>query len=492
MDSSPFRHHQFARALLLTVMCACPALMCLYSPCITDPDIWWHLRTGEWILHHGGVPHTDPFSSLGRGMPWEAYSWLFDLLVLKLFQRWDLVGLLSYTTGMVLAITLAIYRLVKRLQPEFNLTALLTLVAMFGISPLFTPRPWLFTVLFFALEMGVLMQVRKTGKVRELLWLPLIFALWANLHIQFVDGLVVLGAAVLEPFAARWWPGQQTRVGTAKLWGVFAACVLATLVNPYGWRIYKSAYALSSQTGVLNTVNELLAMPFRDVSNYIVLFLALSALAALAWNRRIPFFEASSLTLAAFLSFRSRRDVWLLAVVAIGVLASSLRGDEEDPRRRLPVLAVPFVAVAVALLVFLGSVLLNANNPSLHLLLAKELPVGAAQFVNERNFSGPLYNTYDWGGFLIWNLPSLPVSIDGRAALHGDARIDRSSATWNGAPDWASDAELSSARLVIAPVKMPLTQLLRMDSRFQLEFEDKVAAVFIARRTGAGVTAPSH
>jgi hypothetical protein len=76
----------------------------------------------------------------------------------------------------------------------------------------------------------------------------------------------------------------------------------------------------------------------------------------------------------------------------------------------------------------------------------------------------------------------MPVSIDGRAALYGDQRIDRSVQTWSGQPDWASDPQLSAAGLVIGPVKSPLIQLLRLDPRFELAYEDKVAAVFVPRK----------
>ena len=141
---------------------------------------------------------------------------------------------------------------------------------------------------------------------------------------------------------------------------------------------------------------------------------------------------------------------------------------------------------------FLSAAVLEVSNPRLQELVAKEEPVRAVQFAKDHNFGGPLYNTYDWGGYLIWNLPALPVSIDGRAALHGDQRIDRSLATWNGERGWASDPMLSSARLVIAPIRKPLAQLLRMDSRFELAFEDNVAAVFIARNYQSPVAVPTH
>jgi hypothetical protein len=80
----------------------------------------------------------------------------------------------------------------------------------------------------------------------------------------------------------------------------------------------------------------------------------------------------------------------------------------------------------------------------------------------------------------MWAL-RMPVSIDGRAAFYGDQRIDRSLATWNAQPDWATDAQLMKAGVVIGPVTAPLTQVLRMDPRFQLVYEDKAAAVFAVR-----------
>jgi hypothetical protein len=109
------------------------------------------------------------------------------------------------------------------------------------------------------------------------------------------------------------------------------------------------------------------------------------------------------------------------------------------------------------------------------------MPVRAVEVVKEKGWSGPLYNDYTWGGYLIWAL-RMPVSIDGRQNIYGDERIDRSNSTWNGQPGWESDPDLAKAGLVIGPVKMPLIQLLRMDPRFQLAYEDKLAAVFVARK----------
>lgn len=483
-DHSSLRsQEQFASALVLVAVFAAPVLVCLQRAVVADPDIWWHLRTGQWILEHRALPRTDPFSTFGMGKPWAAYSWLFELIVLKLYEHFQLVGTLAFSASMVLAITVAMHHLIKRLQLDFTKIALLTITAMVSMSRLYAPRPWLLTILFFVLEMDILIYARKTGKTRELLWLPLIFALWANIHVQFINGFVVLGIAVFEVVLAHWWPQLNNRLNATKLFLVSIACVLATFLNPYGWRIYKIAYELASQKGVLYKVQELQAMPFREAGDYGVLLLALAAVGALAWNRRVPVFETTLLTVATLLAFRSQRDLWMLVVAACAVLASELPGTEEQ-RRRLPRFALPIVGLAVVLVVFAGGVVLRVNNSRLHALLADTLPVRAVEVIKERHLGGPLYNNYDWGGFLIWDL-GYPVSIDGRAALHGDEQIDRSVATWSAEPSWASNPELSSAGLVIAPVKAPLAQILRMDSRFQLAYEDKVAAVFVARGSEA-------
>ena len=123
---------------------------------------------------------------------------------------------------------------------------------------------------------------------------------------------------------------------------------------------------------------------------------------------------------------------------------------------------------------------MHVDNALLERVLAKDLPLSAVREVQAKGYSGPLYNNYDWGGFLIWYL-RMPVAVDGRAALHGTDRLVHLASTWNGEPDWIKDQELRSSGLVIAPIKAPLTQLLRMDSDFRLAYQDQVAAVFVSR-----------
>ena len=478
------RADQAARAILIGLLCAVAAFICMRGAtgAVADPDVGWHLRTGEWILQHHSFPHTDPFSRVTGGTPWQAYSWLFDLLLLKAFTWMGLRGLLVFTAAMMTLIAAAVYHMMSRLQADFTQRAALAVAVTFCLSRMSTPRPWLFTILFFALEMDILMHTRREGTSRELLWLPPLFAIWANIHIQFVDGLLVLGIAAVEPFLRRWWKSDTKTAPPHHLWLALGACAAAVCLNPYGPGIYKVAWQLGSQAGVLDTVSEMMALPFRTPADFVLLFLALAAAGVLFRYRQLNPFETMMLALAAVLSFRSRRDLWIMAITAGAILAAGLpvRADKED-REKQPSWAAALAAFT-AVAGFAASVLLlHVNNGRLEKLLAEKMPVQAAAVVKDRHYTGALFNTYDWGGFLIWNLRE-PVSMDGRAALYGDQAINRSRETWSGSVKWASDPDLRSAGVVIAPEDAALTQLLRTDPRFDLAYEDKVAAVFVSRK----------
>jgi hypothetical protein len=173
------------------------------------------------------------------------------------------------------------------------------------------------------------------------------------------------------------------------------------------------------------------------------------------------------------------RDVWVATLVSVAVLsAAATRAAPAMPRPR-PRQAV-VVAAVVALVTAATAWHRDLSAAGLERTVAATFPVQAAATVEARGYDGPLYNYYDWGGYLIWRLPRLPVAMDGRTNLHGDRRIERSILTWAGGPGWATDPELAAASVVIAPTWTALASLLRLDDRFRVAHEDDLAVVFIA------------
>ena len=464
------------------VLLAVPALICLHTAAVADEDVWWHLRTGEWIVAHRAVPRFDPFSrSVAEGgvggAPWVAYSWMFDCLILQLYRRWALLGVLAYSTGMVLAITAAMHRLLSSLERDATKAALLTAGVMIALSPLYSPRPWLLSVLLFILELDLLMRARQSGQARGLLWLPVLFAVWANVHIQFVDGLIVLGLLAIEATLAKR-RSIETRLPPVAVWLALGGCTLAVMANHYGWHIYRVAYDLAAQSGPMRYVQEMQAIPFRRLGDFLLLAMTLGAAAMLGRRRGLSFFTVALLVFAALASFRAQRDLWLVAIAAAVILAQGPREtDTREAEDDVPL--VGLVGFACGAILF-GAWAMGIREAKLQSSLAKTLPVNAVEAVRARGYTGPLYNTYEWGGYLMWSLRQ-PVSLDGRAGLYGDKRIEAALKTWAAEPDWGMDATFLSAKLVIAPRKQALTQVLRLAPPFVLVYEDEVAAVFVRR-----------
>jgi hypothetical protein len=453
---------------------------------IIDPDIWWHLRTGQWIVEHGTVPTTDPFSLYGMGKPWVAYSWLFEVLVYGLYRAFGLVGLVLYTATLSLLIATALHRLVRRFEPCFTHEIALTALGLCGLRALFSPRPWLFTILFFAIELDILMVARRSGEARRLVLLPLLFALWANVHIQFIYGLFVLSLVAIESVLDRLLRRLpvESDAHTMPYWQwlvVLVACAVATLATPYHLHLHRTILEISGQGGPFRYTSELAALGFRALEDWFVLTAALGATFSLGWSRQVRPFPILLLAAGTFLSFRASRDSWFVVVAAVTIMATCRSTVGVVDRFVLTKRHVLLVAgTTVAMLVVVGR-LHHISESRLESTLAETYPVAAAAVIEERSYTGPLYNHFNWGGYLIWRLPHLLVAMDGRTNVHGDARIEQSLSTWAGKRGWSSDPELATARLVLAGADWPLVSLLRLDSRFELVYEDGVAVVFVAR-----------
>jgi hypothetical protein len=172
-------------------------------------------------------------------------------------------------------------------------------------------------------------------------------------------------------------------------------------------------------------------------------------------------------------------------LAALFIVSEFGRFVRSEPSFAFTKLRTICVIVALTVAIYLMALRGHISEQQLESVVERRFPVAAVKFVNEKNYSGPLYNDFGWGGYLIWTLPRLLVSMDGRMNVHGDQRIERSVNTWSGLRGWESDPELMKARLVIGGANNALTNLMRMDSRFKLVYEDATAAVFIASTDSA-------
>jgi hypothetical protein len=443
-----------------------------------EGDLWWHIRTGNWILQHHAVPIHDTFAAYTAGKRWIDYTWLFDVLTAKIYSLAGLHGtLILSVTGMLacLGALVMLLMLYISLPRAVGLAAL----AMVAIFPLDTPRPWLFTIFFFIAELFLLLQARERGKPSWLLPIVPLLALWANVHVQFIYGLSLIGLFAVESSANSLLGKRSAQAGlqTGWLWALLGSSALATLVNPYGWRLYEVVADYAGEHVPLWFIQEMQAPQFRSFTDWAALLMLCCAIFALAGAPRKSPLILALLAVSCVAAFHAGRDVWFLAVSSALALAWRLR--EVDEGIRLFRWSYWLIALPLSGVLVWGNLhSARASESTLQKAVSAQFPERASAYIESHNLRGPLYNSFDWGGYLIWRLPDMPVSVDGRANLHGDARLARFADSWMGKRDWAGDHQLMKANTIILERDSALASILRSDARFRLAYEDEIASVF--------------
>ena len=471
------------RSLLLSLIFLVPAAQALLP--IDDPDIWWRLRAGEWIVEHHSVPYADNFLAYGVGKPWIEYSWLFAVLVYGAHHNFGLYGLIGLVVGFALSIAFATYRLVRDSGLPLAAQAVLAGLALGTMKTLMTPRPWLISILFFAIELAVIFRARVTEKDRSLWFLPLLFFVWSNFHIQFVYGLAAVGLLFAETLLVRTSATMGFRVEApsfrpGRLALVTLACAGATLLTPYHFLLYQQVidYMFERSAG-FQYISEFHPMFFYSAGEWIALLLALAGAFALGWRRSWSPFPIALYLMAMALAFRTRRDVWMLALVAVATIADCARRFQTAAPYRFSRGQLIVTVATVAVILYALALNRGLTDKQLQAAVAAKYPVQAVAYVKANKLAGPLYNHYDWGGFLLWSLRELPPVLDGRTNLFDDAHIERSLETWNGGVGWEADPDLLKAKLVIAEKDRALTHLLRPQPNYKIVYEDGTAVVFV-------------
>jgi len=469
------------RTLLWVLVYLIPTFQAMLP--VEDPDLWWHIRTAQWMIEHGQVPMVDPFSTYGMGKPWVAYSWLFELLAYGLNSVFGLMGIVMMTLILSLLIALVLHMIIRPAKLPFILEIGIMALALGSLKPLITPRSWLFSILFFGVELWVLFHVRRTNKSVYMWALPLLFAIWANFHIQFLYGLAVMGFFLTDIIVTRLRSHRSTDYifPTGRIVLIAICCGIAVLMTPYHYHMLRPIIEISTQAGAYSLILELHPMFFRSPADWMVLALTLSGFYVLGWKRRLMLFPLLLILMGAFVGFRARRDVWVVILAVVAIISEFRWGHVDCDSFAFTGSRIFAILIGVVMGTFLIGVNRQITNPYLQRVVEQKFPVRAVEFIREKDYPGPLFNNFDWGGYLIWSLPHRPVSIDNRMNVHGDQRIERSLATWSGGEGWTKDPDLMNARLIVAEVSRPLVSFLREDSRFSLVYEDSTAAVFVRK-----------
>jgi hypothetical protein len=474
-----------ALAALLT---GAGALAFQFKYCVTDYDIWWHLKVGDWIVEHLAVPHTGILSRTAAERPWVAYSWGYEVLLSRAYAAFGLIGIGLFGTLLTVAVAYATYWMLLRLSGRFWLSCIGTAVVCSAFLYQGSPRPFFFSMALFAVTLTLLLEANRTGRVQSLYWLPPIFALWTNLHIQFIYGLFPVGLLTALCVAQHMMSASgiaprfllAPRLPAAKLAMIFAGCVAASLIGPNFYHSYVSVIEYSKAKFTYTVIVELQPIGFRDFREYIELLITAAGFFAVGWQKKIDPFKLLLLMAASVLAFRTMRDGWFLCIAAAACIGDAFASEtsQDHPETWLENAGI---AGAVAVLLLLSANATNFTQRELDRAISANYPVDAINFLRRNPVPGPLYNDLTFGGFLMWYMPQYPVVIDGRNDLYGDDLDQIFFHCENADKSYLTDPYLNESGVVLLGSDLPLAKILTIDPRFQLIYRDKVATVYSRR-----------
>jgi hypothetical protein len=505
---------------------------------LADADIGWHIRTGELILATHSLPRTDPFSSTMRGQPWFAWEWLYDILLGILHRTCGLNGvvwLCALLVGAIFALLLS--QLLQR-GTGLLLAIVLMLLAEAASTIHLYARPhivsWLFSLLWFVAlehwESWERSERREPGRLPR--WIPWFFPasmlLWVNLHGGWLFGIALLGIYTLAAFvesvrAQRTDALAAIRAGrrVRSMAGAWVASAVATLVNPFGWRLHAHIYRYLSDRYLMVRIDEFRSPDFHGWAQRcfgVILMLVLIAFAG--HRKKLHLSHLLVVLLAVYAGFYSSRNLpvssMLLVLVAGPILWENFAALADKPgswqwvrngtariskfsermgaqEMQLQGHLWPVVSVTLAFAICLQGGWLGSRQLIHAQFDPQKVPVAAVsflqgEFVGKQPSTEPVFSTDAWGGYLIYRMnggrlyPERKVVVDDRHDLYGSGRIRQYLILTQAEPGWDGVLKEWQVRTALLPADSTLANLLReRPGEWRVVYEDKLAVVFERR-----------
>ncbi len=440
------------------------ALLVVAALCITrivEHDTPWYLAAGDLILRTHALPSVDPFSYTST-KAWLNHEWLAEVVLALGYRAGGFVAL-GVLQGLTLAFSVGIIAWATRKREGFlGLSTLVWIVVVFVLREWTGPRAQLLSVPCFALTLTLTLV---QGDDDALLWwcIPIQLA-WTQLHGGNPTGVALVGIAFVAS------PSLRRAV-------VVVLCAVATIVGPYGFRVHR--HFLGSHAALPNIREwEPLAVALSNgsIAHWVVVALVIASFVSLR-GRTGATLRRDALLLLVFsvVAIRYQRFAIECCMVAAAILAPTL-GRATQGRWS----AVTRIGLAV--LMSSGFALATIRSPGVGLEPSR-FPLRAVDWLKQAHPVGPMFNSYNYGGYLLWAWPEQPVFVDGRAfTVYDDALVASLPALYADPPRFADLQARYGFRLAVLQRVgrgESLVAWLRTRPEWQVVYEDAMTLIFV-------------
>lgn len=434
---------------------------------IVDPDLWWHITIGRWILAHLTWPESDYWTMFAYGEPWRAYSWLFEIIVAPVDALFGIEGLwlLKLSFAVLLAITLGF--VFSKLSKNYFIGALLGIVTTSSCFNHFTLRPQSIVWILFAYLLYLSSEIGRHGITKSaVLRVGAVLCVWANIHITTLLGLIVLFL---------WVYGSR---GTAVAIKITTVGFIATLFTPYVGGEWLTFFSTSSHPFHFASVAEFQpANILQHSTAFLLILLSLVLLLVQQDPKKIELskhviwigFTVAGLAVVKFLPFAC---ISLAAVIAyaIGNTEGGTKGlgnFGEGINRfanlvsRIPKEGLTFVVICWFIVLFVEVWREPLNR--------RITPIEIFDIIQKNDLAAPILVGFGAGGYMMYRFsdnngeitdPLKRVPIDGRTNLISANLWEKFQSSFEGKEGWQAFVDLVKPKTIVWKNQSPLISLL--------------------------------
>jgi hypothetical protein len=460
---------------------------------LADCDTGYHIRTGEYIMRTLSVPRHDIYSFITPAISWTAHEWLSEVIMALVHKAFGLTGIVIFFAWLIAFTYYLLFRIVRKRAGNI-LAEILVIVLVITSSEIhWLARPHIFSLLLLVIWYALLDEFQYRNK-NYLYFLPPIMLLWVNLHGGFIIALVLTGIYLFDNlvkvFLAQ--AGERREHGrkTRSLAAALVACLLAALVNPYGYHILLFPFKLTSNKFLMDNVDEFLSPDFHETMPFkYLLFLVIGVFAL--FPKRTRFVELLLVLLFADMALYSARYIPLFAIIVTPILVRqmSLLLDESPGkvasffRRRADRIGAGDAAgrgylwpvasfLLVAVLVLHGTIRYSFDE--------KIKPVAAVKFLEKEHIEGNMFNNDEFGDYIIYATSGrYKVFFDGRSDMYGVDRMKEYFKVTRLEEGWDDVLRKYDIKMIIYDNGSALSRFLLDRKDWQLIYSDRVANIFV-------------
>jgi hypothetical protein len=324
------------------------------------------------------------------------------------------------------------------------------------------------------------------------LWLLVpLMALWGNLHAGFSIGFIFLGGFIGgEVIGNLFAPKAEGAVGWRRLGRlllVTIAAAAALMINPYGAQMLLVPFQTVGIGALRSFIQEWNSPNFQERQTWGFILMLFGTLGAVGASKKaLPWSDFVLLSGTGFLALTAGRNIAVFAVVAVPILCFHLdaalreRGWVVRTVRRPSRLmqTANAIIVVAAILGAAAKTLLVLDRETLDEELRRVLPIEAVEVIREQTPPGLMFNSYNWGGYILYALPEYPVFVDGRTDLYGDALLTTYLRTALANPGWRDMLDEYAVNLVLVETGSRLALELAEEAGWRQMHEDELASIY--------------